>query len=83
MPILGTVVVGTLGPVCVEVVCVCVCVNPAHAVGSCQEVYSCGSLAPKLRKGGCMDHGHSRKKEPWEATDGGCILQMLCCWQLP
>ena len=63
--------------------CVCVCVNPAHAVGSCQEVYSCGSLAPKLRKGGCMDHGHSRKKEPWEATDGGCILQMLCCWQLP
>lgn len=39
-----------------------------------QQVYSCGSLAPKLRKGGCMDHGYHRKSEPWEATDGAVYL---------
>lgn len=38
-----------------------------------QQMYSCGSLAPKLKRGaGCMDHGFARKKEPWEHTDG-CI----------
>jgi len=36
-----------------------------------QVMYSCGSLAPKLkRKGGCMDHGYARAVEPWEKTDG-------------
>lgn len=40
-----------------------------------QVMYSCGSLAPKLRRGGgCMDHGFSRPKEPWEETDGGVRL---------
>lgn len=40
-----------------------------------QVMYSCGSLAPKLRRGGgCMDHGFSRPKEPWEETDGGFRL---------
>lgn len=40
-----------------------------------QVMYSCGSLAPKLRRGGgCMDHGFSRPKEPWEETDGGMKL---------
>lgn len=40
-----------------------------------QVMYSCGSLAPKLRRGGgCMDHGFSRAKEPWEETDGGVKL---------
>lgn len=40
-----------------------------------QIMYSCGSLAPKLRRGGgCMDHGFSRPKEPWEETDGGVML---------
>jgi hypothetical protein len=38
-----------------------------------QTLFSCGSLAPKLKRGGgCMDHGFSRKKEPWEHSDG-CI----------
>merc|ERR1712137_233024 len=42
-----------------------------------QQLYSCGSLAPKLRKGGagrigCSSCGVSRPKAPWEATDG-CI----------
>jgi Vacuolar 14 Fab1-binding region len=40
-----------------------------------QVMYSCGSLAPKLRRGGgCMDHGFSRAMEPWEETDGGVKL---------
>jgi hypothetical protein len=38
-----------------------------------QQLYSCGSLAPKLKRGGgCMDHGFARNKEPWEHTDG-CV----------
>lgn len=38
-----------------------------------QQVYSCGSLAPKLKRGGgCMDHGFARAKEPWERSDG-CV----------
>lgn len=41
------------------------------------QLYSCGSLAPKLRKGGagrigCSNCGINRPKAPWEATDG-CI----------
>jgi hypothetical protein len=47
-----------------------------HAHEDKQEnevMYSCGSLAPKLRRGvGCMDHGFSRPCQPWEYTDG-CI----------
>jgi hypothetical protein len=39
-----------------------------------QAMFSCGSLAPKLRSGGCMDHGFSRIKEPWEASDGAVYL---------
>ena len=36
-------------------------------------MFSCGSLAPKLRRGGgCMDHGFKRDPEPWESTDG-CV----------
>eukprot|EP00163_Fabomonas_tropica_P005317 TRINITY_DN14826_c0_g2_i1.p1 TRINITY_DN14826_c0_g2~~TRINITY_DN14826_c0_g2_i1.p1 ORF type:complete len:711 (-),score=131.78 TRINITY_DN14826_c0_g2_i1:100-2232(-) len=38
-----------------------------------QQTFSCGSLAPKLRRGGgCMDHGFVRPKQPWESTDG-CV----------
>jgi HEAT repeat len=45
-----------------------------------QTLYSCGSLAPKLRKGGagrigCGNCGISRPKAPWETTDG-CIYLM-------
>lgn len=40
-----------------------------------QIMYSCGSLAPKLRRGGgCMDHGFSRPRQPWEEADGGIRL---------
>jgi hypothetical protein len=36
-----------------------------------QALFSCGSLAPKLaRGGGCLDHGFARGREPWEASDG-------------
>lgn len=48
------------------------------------QVYSCGSLAPKLRKAGagrigCMSCFVDRPKAPWEATDG-CVylLRELC-----
>ncbi|KAA8491425.1 hypothetical protein FVE85_2440 [Porphyridium purpureum] len=40
-----------------------------------QTMYSCGSLAPKLKRGGgCMDHGFARHKQPWEETDGALRL---------
>lgn len=38
-----------------------------------KNVYSCGSLAPKLSRGGCgcTDIGNSsRTKKPWEITEG-------------
>eukprot|EP00057_Strongylocentrotus_purpuratus_P004297 XP_003728420.1 PREDICTED: uncharacterized protein LOC100889564 [Strongylocentrotus purpuratus] len=41
-----------------------------------QQMYSCGSLAPKMgrgREGGCMDHKFRRPPEAWEKCDG-CIL---------
>ena len=38
-------------------------------------MYSCGSLAPKLKKGGgCMDHGFTRPMEVWELSDGAIFL---------
>lgn len=37
-----------------------------------QTMYSCGSLAPKLKKGGCSDCHVSRSSEPWEHSDG-CV----------
>ncbi|CAH1792996.1 unnamed protein product [Owenia fusiformis] len=38
-----------------------------------QPMYSCGSLAPKMgRGGGCMDHQFKRPSEPWETADG-CV----------
>lgn len=45
-----------------------------------QQMFSCGSLAPKFstsvlkRGGGCVDHGFSRPKEPWESSDGAVHL---------
>jgi hypothetical protein len=44
------------------------------------QLYSCGSLAPKLKKKagagriGCSNCGISRPKQPWEATDGCLYL---------
>ncbi|KAJ7369805.1 hypothetical protein OS493_036321 [Desmophyllum pertusum] len=38
-----------------------------------RQMYSCGSLAPKLRRGGgCADHLFRRPAEPWEKADG-CV----------
>ncbi|WAR18431.1 hypothetical protein MAR_000269 [Mya arenaria] len=41
-----------------------------------RQMYSCGSLAPKMgrgkREGGCMDHKFRKDPEPWELADG-CI----------
>lgn len=40
-----------------------------------KTMFSCGSLAPKLQRGGgCVDHGFAREKEPWEATDGALYM---------
>ncbi|KAG2450944.1 hypothetical protein HYH02_004216 [Chlamydomonas schloesseri] len=41
-----------------------------------QEMFSCGSLMARfstsylIKSDGCMDHGFSRDKEPWEVSDG-------------
>ncbi len=44
-----------------------------------RQRYSCGSLAPKLRKGGCSDCVISRPASPWEYTDGALyLLRRLC-----
>jgi hypothetical protein len=49
--------------------------SPTDEEHSDKQLYSCGSLAPKLKRGGgCMDHGFSRPKEPWEQTDGSVFL---------
>ncbi|XP_022785332.1 uncharacterized protein LOC111325729 [Stylophora pistillata] len=38
-----------------------------------RQMYSCGSLAPKMRRGGgCADHLFRRPAEPWERADG-CV----------
>ena len=43
------------------------------------QLYSCGSLAPKLKRGGgCMDHGFQRAKELWELSDGTVFLLREC-----
>ncbi|CAH8538065.1 unnamed protein product [Dicrocoelium dendriticum] len=43
-----------------------------------QTMYSCGSLAPKLKKGrkggGCHDGLNQRASEPWEKADGAARL---------
>ncbi|PSC73633.1 ARM repeat-containing [Micractinium conductrix] len=40
-----------------------------------KTMFSCGSLAPKLQRGGgCVDHGFARDKEPWEASDGAVYM---------
>ncbi len=47
-------------------------VDPKHEN---QEMYSCGSLAPKLKRGGGdKDYGVRDKVEPWESSDGAVFL---------
>ncbi|CAM9672855.1 unnamed protein product, partial [Discosporangium mesarthrocarpum] len=43
------------------------------------QVFSCGSLAPKLRKGGCSDCEVTRPSMPWEYSDGGIYLVRELC----
>ena len=35
-------------------------------------MYSCGSLAPKMKRGGegCMDHQFHKPAQPWEKSEG-------------
>lgn len=41
-----------------------------------KQMYSCGSLAPKMgRGGGCMDHKFRKPSEPWELADG-CVYML-------
>ena len=37
-----------------------------------QVMYSCGSLAPKMGRGGCSDARFKKPSEPWEFSDG-CV----------
>ncbi len=37
-----------------------------------QQMYSCGSLAPKMGRGGCSDAKFRKESEPWELADG-CV----------
>ena len=35
-----------------------------------QQMYSCGSLAPKMKRAGCMDSAFHRPSQPWERSEG-------------
>lgn len=50
--------------------------HPAEDDGhSNNAMFSCGSLAPKLKRGGgCMDHGFTRPRELWELSDGAIFM---------
>ncbi|XP_064405972.1 uncharacterized protein LOC135351009 [Halichondria panicea] len=45
--------------------------DPTHTD---QQMYSCGSLAPKMRRGGCMDSHYHKPGEPWEKSEGALLL---------
>ncbi|XP_067011656.1 uncharacterized protein [Anabrus simplex] len=48
-----------------------------------QQMYSCGSLAPKLGRGsGCTDHKFRRPPQPWEMADG-CVYLLSEISQIP
>ena len=42
-----------------------------------QQMYSCGSLAPKMRRGGCMDSHFHKPSQPWEKSEGW-VNELLC-----
>ncbi|EME26677.1 hypothetical protein Gasu2_00370 [Galdieria sulphuraria] len=48
-----------------------------------QTMYSCGSLAPKLKGGHSCDRRNRRTKEPWEESDGGLRLWRLLFLKRP
>ena len=38
-------------------------------------MYSCGSLAPKMKRGGgCMDSHFHKPAEPWEKSEGWALI---------
>ncbi len=41
--------------------------NPDHTD---QQMYSCGSLPPKMRTGGCIDSHYHKLGELWEKSEG-------------
>merc|ERR1712100_752380 len=46
-----------------------------ESLHSAKQQYSCGSLGPKLKRGGeGKDFGFEAGTEPWEATDGALYL---------
>jgi hypothetical protein len=52
-----------------------------------QDLFSCGSLTARfstsrlVRSDGCMDHGFSRGRQPWEASDGAVhLLREYSVW---
>jgi hypothetical protein len=57
------------------------------AVHTGQDLFSCGSLSARfstsrlVRSDGCMDHGFSRGRQPWEASDGAVhLLREYSAW---
>jgi len=50
-----------------------------YELHSNSQLYSCGSLAPKLKKGGCSDCIVTRPKALWERTDGGVYMLREIC----
>lgn len=45
-------------------------------------MYSCGSLAPKMGRGGCSDCRFRRPSQPWERADG-CLYLLAELSSLP
>ena len=53
-------------------------VQEYFAINCFMQMYSCGSLAPKMgRGGGCMDHKFCKPSEPWELADG-YVVAVVC-----
>eukprot|EP00611_Tribonema_gayanum_P012896 TRINITY_DN2359_c0_g1_i3.p1 TRINITY_DN2359_c0_g1~~TRINITY_DN2359_c0_g1_i3.p1 ORF type:complete len:680 (+),score=236.19 TRINITY_DN2359_c0_g1_i3:112-2151(+) len=48
-----------------------------------KQRYSCGSLAPKLKKGGCSDCEVTRASVPWEYADGAIYMAKELCAVAP
>ncbi|KAG8226263.1 hypothetical protein J437_LFUL004820 [Ladona fulva] len=47
-----------------------------------QQMYSCGSLAPKMGRGGGSDHKFHKPSQPWELADG-CVHLVAELCQIP
>ena len=47
-------------------------------------MYSCGSLAPKMKRGGggCMDHQFHKPAQPWEKSEGYTDTNTHTCLQV-